>query len=202
MTSVRNLRFSTRRHGALIGGGVTLAIATLTVISGCGGTTANGVQAGRLPQEASSNWANPIGGVQRSLMTAQQQLPFKLHVILSLPRPYRILLTPGRPSALRVVVLQYRTRWGLVDEYEETPQVSPQQFRAVIKYWVGLNGAPGTEGTIKSVRLADGSAALMTTSADGGTSDIRWIEAGVEYKIRGPFLSQKQCVALANDIQR
>jgi hypothetical protein len=39
---------------------------------------------------------------------------------------------------------------------------------------------------------------MITTSADGGTSDIRWIENGVEYLIRGPSLSKTNCVHLAD----
>jgi hypothetical protein len=201
MTLVCSLRRSGHQHAGTYRW-VTAAIAALIAITGCGIGTAHVIQAGELPQEASPNWINPIGGVhETSLATVQRQLPFKLHVINSLPSPYRILLTPGRPRALRVVVLQYHTQWGLVDEYEEMPQLSPRQFRAAIRYWVGLNGKAGTSGTTTSVKLADGSAALMTTSADGGISDIRWIEAGVEYKIRGPALTQKECLTLANDIQ-
>jgi hypothetical protein len=47
--------------------------------------------------------------------------PWQLQVIPTLPKPYRILLTPGRSPADSVVVLQYRTSSGLVNEYEETP---------------------------------------------------------------------------------
>jgi len=178
------------------------AIAALMALSGCGAASAHGSQDRGLPQEATPNWTNPIGGVEGSMRAAQTRVPFKLHLILGLPRPFRILLTPGRPRDLRVAVLQYNTQWGLVDEYEEIPQLSLRQFRAVISYWVGLNGKTGTEGSTAAVKLVDGSPALMTTSADGGTSDIRWIEAGVEYKIRGPSLTRTECITLANDVQR
>lgn len=203
-TSVCDLHRSGHRHGlARSGGWVAGAVAALMALTGCGAASAGGSQAGALPQEATPNWTNPIGGVHEGAMrTAQRQVPFKLHVIGGLPRPFQILLTPGRPRDLRVVVLQYNTQWGLVDEYEETPQLSLRQFRAVIRYWVGLNGKPGTAGSTTAVKLADGSPALITTSADGATSDIRWIEAGVEYKVRGPSLTKKVCVTLANEVQR
>jgi hypothetical protein len=203
-TSVCELHRSGHLHRlAGTGGWVAGVVAALMVLGGCGAASAGGSQAGAIPQEATSNWTNPIGGVNEiSMMTAQTQVPFKLNVILGLPRPFRILLTPGRPRDLRVAVLQYKTQRGLVDEYEETPQLSLRQFQAVIKYWVGLNGKPGTQGSTTAVKLTDGSPALITTSADGGTSDIRWIEAGVEYKIRGPSLSKKDCITLANDVQR
>jgi hypothetical protein len=207
ITSVCDLHRSGHGHElARTGGRVAGAVAALVAVvalSGCGAASAGRSQAGTLPQEARPNWTNPIGGVNAgSVSAAQSQVPFALHVITGLPAPARILLTAGLPSDLRVVVLQYNTQWGLVDEYEETSQLSPQQFQAVISYWVGLNGQPGTEGSTTAVTLADGSPALITTSADGSTSDIRWIEAGVEYQIRGPSLTSQECATLANDVQR
>jgi hypothetical protein len=146
-----------------------------------------------------TNWSNPIGGVaEASVRSAQRKVMFRLRPIPMLSDPFRILLTPDRPRAQRVVVLQYRTSAGLVDEYEEAPELSLPEFHTMIKHWVGLNGKPGTEGTSTAVRLASGYPALITTSPGGGTSDIRWIEGGVEYKVRGPSLTKKECIRLAN----
>jgi hypothetical protein len=96
------------------------------------------------------------------------------------------------------VVLQYKALSGLVDEYEEVPQLTPSQFRGMIKHWVGLNGKPGTDGTTTAAKVGSGYPAMITTTADGETSDIRWVEAGVEYMIRGPSLSKAECIRLAS----
>jgi len=175
----------------------------LLCLSGCGhgqnpsGGHANAAAA-TLPQAEQMNWANPIpGDRQATLANAQAIMPFRLTTIPSLPSPRRVFVTPGQSRSLMVAVLQYMTPQGLLNEYEELPQLSNSQFQHMVKYWVALNGKPGTEGTATAVTIDGRYAALVTTSADGGTSDIRWIEAGVEYKIRGPSLTQAYCVELA-----
>src|SRR5258708_32256293 len=115
-TSVCELHRSGHLHRLAGPGGWVAGAAALIALGGCAVASAHGIQAG-LPQVATPNWTNPIGGVNEgSMRTAQRQVPFKLNVILGLPRPFRILLTPGRPRDLRVAVLQYNTQWGRVDE--------------------------------------------------------------------------------------
>jgi hypothetical protein len=99
-----------------------------------------------------------------------------------------------------VIVLQYRTSSGLVDVYEELPQVGPREFRKVIASWVALNGQPGTSGTATAVMVRGRYPGLMTTTADGSRSDIRWIDAGVEYSIRGQSLTKQACIHFANEL--
>jgi hypothetical protein len=123
---------------------------------------------------------------------------FQLHSISTLPPPYRILITPDRPLKQRVMVLQYHTSAGLVDEYEEAPQLNRSEFRAMVKHWVGLNGKPGTEGSSAAAQLKGGYPATITTTASGSTSDIRWIQTGIEYMIRGPSLTKTDCIRFAN----
>jgi hypothetical protein len=147
------------------------------------------------------NWNNPIGGrVEASVAAAQLDMPFHIRTLPAFPRPWRILDTRGLPPASRVIVLQYRTSLGLVDVYQETPQVSLREFRKFIASWVGLNGQPGTSGTATAVMVRSRYPALMTTTADGGRSDIRWIEAGVEYSIGGPSLTKRACLQFANEL--
>jgi len=178
---------------------VSACLVGLLSLSGCGHAVAPGNSRAELPQLPMPHWANPIAGVTvASIGMAQHQVPFKLSTIPGLPKPYRILLTPGRPANARVVVLQYRTSHGLVDEYEELPEVSMRQFQTVIKSWVGLNGKKGTEGTVTAIRLTGGVPAALFTAANDRTSSIRWIEPGVEYMIMGPRLTKRDCVRMAN----
>lgn len=188
-----------RRPLSSVGACLTAGVIMLLGTSGCGQSAQQGNRTEALPGEVMTNWSNPIGGVaEASMRSAQRKVMFRLRPIPMLSDPFRILLTPDRPRAQRVVVLQYRTSAGLVDEYEEAPELSLPEFHTMIKHWVGLNGKPGTEGTSTAVRLASGYPALITTSPGGGTSDIRWIEGGVEYKVRGPSLTKKECIRLAN----
>lgn len=46
--------------------------------------------------------------------------------------------------------------------------------------------------------LDRGYPAMITTTASGSTSDIRWIQAGIEYMIRGPSLTKSDCIRFAN----
>ena len=176
--------------------GACLVIGTVAfvAVSGCS-------RSGAGEQPPVPNWSNPIGGrVEASLAAAQVHMPFHVRSLRTFPRPWRILETPGGPRASRIVVLQYRTSSGLVDVYEETLQVSLSEFRKVIASWVALNGQAGTSGTSTAVMLRGKYAALMTTTADGRRSDIRWIQAGVEYTIRGPSLAKQDCLHFANEL--
>jgi hypothetical protein len=184
--------------------GAMACCGALICLTGCGHhQTSSGVhasgEAASLPQANPMNWANPIlGEVQETLPQAQASVPFRLTAIPSLPSPRRIFVTPGRSRSMTVIVLQYMTPQGLVNEYEELPQLTQSQFNHMISYWVALNGKPGTEGTSTAVTLDGKYAGLVTTNASGSTSDIRWVEAGVEYKIRGPSLTERYCVLMAD----
>ncbi len=96
----------------------------------------------------------------------------------------------ARPPGTAIVVLQYREPFGLVDIWEETPQITSRQFRHLITQWVALNGNPGSSGTSTSARVRGRYPALITTTADGRRSGIEWIQAGVEYVIGGPTLTK------------
>jgi hypothetical protein len=185
-------------HGLVVGGraGGFLAVVTAAFVSvsGC-------ARSGSGEQPPVPNWNNPIHGrVETSLTAAQLNMPFRLRSLRGSARLWRILDTPGLPSDERIIVLQYRTSAGLVDVYEETPQVSARAFRKVITSWVGLNGRPGTSGTASAVMVRGKYPGLMTTAADRSRSDIRWIQAGVEYTVRGPSLTKRGCIRLANEL--
>jgi hypothetical protein len=162
----------------------------LTATTGC---TA---QPGAGEQPPVPNWKNPGGIAVASAAEAQKHVPFRVRLLPG-PPPYRILVT--RPPTA-IVVLQYHEPFGLVDIWEETPQISSRQFRHLITQWVGLDGNPGTSGTSTSVRVRGRYPALITTTADGRRSDIEWIQSGVEYLIRGPRLAKKDCDRLASQL--
>lgn len=178
------------RTGACL---AAFAVAVATV-SGC-------AQSGSAEDLAAPNLTNPIHGrVEASLAAAQLHMPFRLRSLREFARPWRILDTPGLPPGDRIIVLQYRTSAGLVDVYEETPQVSAGEFKNVIASWVALNGEPGTSGKASAVMVRGKYPGLITTAADGSRSDIRWIQAGVEYLISGPSLTERACVHLASEL--
>jgi hypothetical protein len=183
-----------RSVGVRVRACLAAATVALVALSGCS-------HSGSGEQPPVPNWSNPIGGrAEVSMAAAQLHMPFRLRSLPTFPRPWRIFDTPGLPLASRVIVLQYRTSSGLVDVYEETPQVSPGEFRKVIASWVGSNGQPGTSGTATAVTVRGRYPALMTTTANGSRSDIRWIEAGVEYSIRGQSLTKHACIHFANEL--
>lgn len=178
-----------RRHGWLV-----VAAVALVAVGGC-------AEPGSGEQPPVPNWNNPISGrVEPSLAAAQAHMPFHLRSLPGFERPWRILDTPGFPRDSRMVVLQYWTSSGLVDVYEEVPQVTADEFRKVIASWVGLNGQPGTSGSAAAVAVRGRYRALITTAADRSRSDIRWIEAGVQYTISGPSLTKRACIRFANEL--
>lgn len=173
---------------------LTLAAAAVVTVSGC-------ALSGSGEDPPVPNWNNPIHGrVETSLAAAQLHMPFPVRSLPGFARPWRILYTPGVPSDDRIIVLQYRTSAGLVDVYEEMPQVSAGEFRKVIASWIALNGEPGTTGTASAVMVRGKYPGLMTTAADASRSDIQWIQAGVEYTIRGPSLTKRACIDLASEL--
>ena len=173
---------------------LTIVAVAVVTVSGC-------AQSGSGEDPPVPNWNNPIHGqAETSLAAARLHVPFPVRSLPGFARPWRILDTPGLPSDERIVVLQYRTSAGLVDVYEEKPQVSAGEFRKVIASWVALNGEPGTTGTASAVMVGGKYPGLMTTAADASRSDIRWIQAGVEYTISGPSLTKRACIDLASEL--
>lgn len=181
-----------------------LGIIGLIAITACGSTSgaANETtpKSATLPTGYIPNWKNPIGGkTEPSASAVQRKMPFPLRRLAGTQGPSKILLTPGRPSSMRVVVLQYQEPVGLVDIYEETAQISASSFQAVINHWVGLNGKEGTRGTTTDVRVHSKYPAMVTTTGSG-RSAITWIEDRVQYTITGPSLRKADCVKLANQL--
>jgi len=153
-----------------------------------------------LPGVGGATWQNPIDGITVSSLTAAgQYVNFPLIAMPNLGNPSTILVTPDQTPADTVVVVQYQnSSSGLINVYEEATTMSSSEFQNVINSWVALNGNPGTEGSATAVTLSDKLPALITTSPDGSNSDIRWIQGGVEYTIRGPSLTQQACTTFAN----
>jgi hypothetical protein len=154
-------------------------------------------QPGAGAQPPAPDWKDPGGKPVASAAAAEQRVPFRVH-LPSGPPPYRILVT--RQPGTAIVILQYREPFGLVDIWEEMPQITGRQFRHLISQWVALNGNPGTSGTSTGVHVRGRYPAPITTTANGRRSDIEWIQAGVEYLIRGPTLTRHDCDRLASQL--
>jgi hypothetical protein len=122
MLAAARLRSSRVRYR---GGGVSVVVTALAlaIMSGC-------TQPGSGEQPPVPNSKDPIGGVpMASVAAAQRHIPFRVRVMPG-PRPYRILITPRRPRPATIVIFQYRTSFGLVDVYEQTPQVTARSSGA------------------------------------------------------------------------
>ncbi len=153
-------------------------------------------------QQPDVDWSNPAHGVPVASMVAAQSLsPFPLHEPGGgLGTPQSIFVTgSGGPSPVFVFV--YGTsRYGLVDVYEELPDVPPAEYDAANQRLLAYNGLPSTHGSSRIVSIRGGCQALMTVSEDGSRADIRWLEGGVEYYVRGPSLSTAVAIQVAEGI--
>src|SRR6266851_1574346 len=159
-----------------VGAGLVATVAFVAV-SGC-------AQPGSGEQPPVPNWNNPIHGqVEASLAAAQVHIPFHIRSLPGFARAGRILDTPDLRPRDRLIVMQYRTSAG-----------------KVIANWVATNGQPGTSGSSTAVMVRGKYPALVTTASDGSRSDIRWIEAGIEYLITGPSLTKRACIHFADEL--
>jgi hypothetical protein len=181
---------------------ITFGVALTACSSAANSSPANGAEGGAVqrPAAGGSTWQNPIGGVTVSSLTAAAQyVNFPLIAMPGLGNPSTILVTPNQAPADTVVVVQYQnSSSGLINVYEETTSMSSTDFQNMIDSWVAVNGKPETEGSLTAVTLNNKLPALITTTADGSNSDIRWIQGGVEYTIDGPSVTQQACVTFAN----
>jgi hypothetical protein len=178
---------------------ITFGVALTACSSASNSSSAEGGAPHR-PGAGGSSWQNPIDGVTISSLTAAQQyVNFPIIALPGLGNPSTILVTPNQAPTDTVVVVQYQnSSSGLINVYEETTSMSSTDFQNMIDSWVAVNGKPETEGSSTAVTLNNKLPALITTTADGSNSDIRWIQGGVEYTIRGPSLTQQACITFAN----
>lgn len=169
---------------------VTAVLAALAV-TGCS-------QQDLAPSKSAANWLDPLNGVPvASVAAAQHRAGFRLRLPRGM-RPDQVLITPGVPAAYRVVILVYRTRFGLADVFEQRGQLTQRQFRQTIRRVVAVSISEGMRGTQTAVTLRGRVPALITTSDAGRLSLIEWFEAGMRYTISGPSLSKRDCVVLAD----
>lgn len=174
--------------------------AMLGIVSACSDPLASDRPMGASGPGSEPNYVNPINGDSVTIGKASRLVGFSIHKLPGNLVPRRVLETPGRPMRLRVVVVQYRLKPGLVDIFEERAGISLKDFRHVIAWWVKRNGKRGTTGTVKRVILTGNVPALVTVAADGATSSIEWIEGGLKFDIRGPSLSVRDCIRFANQL--
>ena len=150
------------------------------------------------PTKSTANWLDPLNGVPvASVAAARHRAGFSLRLLRGM-RPDQVLITPGVPAAYRVVILVYRTRFGLADVFEQRGQLTQRQFRQAIRRVVAVSISEGIRGTETAVTLRGRVPALITTSDAGRLARIEWFEAGLRYSISGPSLSKRDCVILAD----
>jgi hypothetical protein len=101
---------------------------------------------------------------------------------------------------LQALAITYdMAKYGKTVVIEDAPSGTADEWLADAKALDDANGTPGTFGTAELTTVRGGADALITTTYDGAQSDIRWLEKpGLEVWIRGPGLTQDDCIALAN----
>jgi hypothetical protein len=102
----------------------------------------------------------------------------------------------------RAVAFVFETRrYGPVDVVEEPMQVSRAEYDRENRGLLAQNGSPLTHGSVALPTVRGDKQALITTSEDGRTSDIFWMEhRGMEISILGPHLNRSDCVRIANGL--
>lgn len=150
------------------------------------------------------NWDNPIDGIPvASEAAAQLLVPFEIKPPGGFGAPLSIIVSPPNEIAAegRVVAFIYDDpKYGRVTVKEHFPDIPPEQYNAENRSALDLNGQPNVSGTFEIVRIRGGKDALITTSADGSTSSIFWLEGQIEIIIRGPTLDRAACIALAERV--
>src|SRR5262249_53665447 len=125
----------------------------------------------------------PFGVTVRSFAAAQPLLAFHATLPTGLGSPKAILVTdPAKVGKEdRAIAFIYdETAYGRVVFTEYGSQETQAEWASTIQQSLNANGAPGTSGTGSAFDLAAGVRALGTTSEDGSTSDIRWLDHGIQ----------------------
>lgn len=149
------------------------------------------------------DWQNPLGGTKAgSVSDAQSDVPFTVFRPegLGAENAIRVSVAPDDPKVGAVVFTYSGPPYGLMYVEEATPQLTAAQWDESNRALVASIGDPGVHGSAKIVTIRNGIQALITTSADGTQSDIRWLEKGYEMTVRGQTLSAADCVAIAEGI--
>ena len=193
-----------RRGVAAIG--LVLAVIFLAGCSSQGhadpaGGTSSGEAVGLEPQEA--NYTDPLHGAPlTSVSRANLALSFQ---VVSPPAKWgtpSMSVSPSNPgvdpSTVKMAFVFTGTEFGTLDVIEGRPQES--NWTAFINGVVEAGKQPGAMGSSEIVSLADGSSALITTSADGQVSDIQWQSPSsrLEYAIQGSALNRDAAIGQAN----
>lgn len=148
---------------------------------------------------AGVDWEHPIqDGVKvGSLDDAMTTLQFDAVVPADLPGPAWVMVTGPADEAMaeRALAIGYDTKdYGRVVVLEAPAQETPDEWYASAETLVEATGTPGYYGSAELVDLANGTQALLTTSADGKHSTMMWVEAGTEVAVQGPSLDREGAV--------
>jgi hypothetical protein len=106
------------------------------------------------------------------------------------------------PTASRALAFIFdASGYGPVDVVEEPMDVSQAEYDSENKTLLAENGSPLAHGSVELATVRGDTRALITTSEDGRTSDIFWMEhPGMEISITGPSLHASDCIRIANGL--
>jgi hypothetical protein len=157
----------------------------------------------------STDWDNPIGGIEVvSFREAAQRAPFHLYRPAGLGRPDKVLVDSSSPRHPGVIALRYETgRFGLVVVTEAPPDAPIKEYEQSNRQFVEntrelLEESPDipVSGTSEIVTIRHDQEALVTTSEDGSSSTIFWLEGHVELVVTGPALGREEVITIAGSI--
>ncbi|MEO8292072.1 MAG: hypothetical protein ABI635_02940 [Actinomycetota bacterium] len=149
------------------------------------------------------NWSNPIDGDEvASLEAAQPSLGFTVYDPKGLGTRRSVFVSPsGTEKELAVVALLYETPgYGLVVVKQHLPDVPIADYDKANQELMEMNGLPTVHGSFDLVAIREGQEALVTTSEDGTTSSIFWLEKNIEIVVRGPDLDKTDVLKIAEGL--
>lgn len=192
---------------------VLLAMLAFASLSGCSTRSRQGGDRG--PADEQINWDNPIGGQRvESVAAAKNSVAFPVIPPTVLGDAAAIYVVPASQDDKGAVDFVYDLSMGRIvvaefpydypaahwDEFVASIIDVSKRAEATASPPMGPSGEEEVIlGSAEKYILPDGRTALITTSEDGATSDIRWLAAsGVEIVIQGPDLSKESVIDLAS----
>lgn len=149
------------------------------------------------------DWDNPIHGfAANSVESAQRHVPFEIYKPKGLNGQIKLLVSPlgFEPEKRAIAFLFDAPEYGRVAVIQHFPDVPAGEYDAANENFLQYNGGPETHGTFEIVIIRDGRKALITTSEDGSTSSIFWLEGDTELMVRGPLLQRNDVIEIAEKI--
>ena len=194
---------------------ISLAIVLSSLIA-CGTSGGPAVLAGGTAPRSTPNhgrppidWNHPINGHQvTSRSAAQPDLTFQsrdpqglsnLKAIFETGAPNQTPTVAERAGKALAFVYDDST-YNRVVVIEQALNESETELLDSFTAAVANNNQPNVSGSAEIVTIRKSISALVTTSADGTISDIRWAENGVVFLIEGPQLTRENAMAIAQGV--